>query len=50
MDTIPAGDPVLAGDKPLAETGEQPDPAVFNAGGVDAPNTDGRGRTEAHRD
>lgn len=43
-DTIPPGDP-LDGGKTLTETGEEPDPGVFNAGGVDAPDTDGMSRT-----
>lgn len=45
-DDIPPGDPSVSGDggKPVG-TGEDPDPGVFNAGGVDAPNTDGMSRT-----
>ncbi len=44
---IPPGDPSESGGgKTLTETGEEPDPAVFNAGGVDAPDTDGMSRTQ----
>ncbi len=46
-DSIPAGDLVAPGDIDPDETGEEMDPGVANAGGVDAPNTDGSTRTEA---
>ena len=46
-DSIPAGDLITAeGDDP-DETGEEMDPGVADAGGVDAPNTDGSTRTGA---
>lgn len=45
-DAIPPGDPSESGGgKTLTETGEEPDPAVFDAGGVAAPDTDGMSRT-----
>lgn len=46
-DSIPAGDQILAGDFDPDETGEEVDPGIANAGGVDAPNTDGSTRTGA---
>jgi len=46
-DSIPAGDLVAPGDIDPDETGEEMDPGVANAGGVDAPNTDGSTLTEA---
>lgn len=46
-DSIPAGDPTLVGDFAPDATGEEVDPGIANAGGVDAPNTDGSTRTGA---
>lgn len=49
-DSIPESAAALAGDFGPDETGEEMDPGVANAGGVDAPNTDGMSRTQAHGD
>ena len=46
-DSIPAGDQILAGGFDPDETGEEMDPGVADAGGVDAANTDGSARTGA---
>ena len=44
-DTIPAGDQITADGYNPDETGEEEDPGIADAGGVDAPNTDGSTRT-----
>jgi len=46
-DSIPAGDPTLVGDFAPDATGEEVDPGIANAGGVDVANTDGSARTGA---
>ncbi len=43
--SIPAGDLVASGDVDPDETGEEMDPGVADAGGVDVANTDGSART-----
>ena len=45
--SIPAGDQVPAGGFDPDETGEEMDPGVADAGGVDVANTDGSARTGA---
>lgn len=44
-DTIPAGDTISVGSFAPDATGEEVDPGIADAGGVDAPNTDGSTRT-----
>jgi len=46
-DTIPPGLTAEVDNFPDGETGEEVDPGIANAGGVDAPNTDGSTRTGA---
>lgn len=45
-DSIPAGDQI-GGDFDPDETGEEVAPGIADAGGVDAPDTDGSTRTRA---
>ena len=45
--SIPAGDQITAGGFDPDETGEEMDPGVADAGGVDVANTDGSARTGA---
>ena len=46
-DSIPAGDQIMADRFDPDETGEEIDPGVAEAGGVDVANTDGSARTRA---
>ena len=46
-DSIPAGDQIMADSFDPDETGEEIDPGVAEAGGVDVANTDGSARTRA---
>lgn len=46
-DSIPESLAALDGDFGPDETGEEVDPGIAEAGGVDAPNTDGSARTGA---
>ena len=44
-DSVPATSTAEFDSFPPGETGEEPDPGIADAGGVDAPDTDGMSRT-----